>query len=180
MIKAITSIWITLSVVLNIYAQTPWQMNGNHVHVDQWKIGIGKDNPLYDLDVDGVINADQVFIQGQELVSPWNTQASVIFFNAGNVGIGTNVPDSKLTINGAALSKEVIIDLNTKGPDYVFKDEYPLMSLEELKTYIDKHKHLPYFPSAEEMKEGGVDIGSNQINFLKSVEELVLHQLELN
>lgn len=43
----------------------------------------------------------------------------------GNVGIGTQSPDSKLAVNGIIHAKEVRVDL-TGWPDYIFKEGYDI------------------------------------------------------
>jgi hypothetical protein len=96
----------------------------------------------------------------------------------GNVGIGTSSPNQKLTVNGTIYGKEVKVDLNVPGPDYVFEKDYPLMSLEETKAYIDANKHLPEVPSAKEMEKNGVQLGEMNLLLLKKLEELTLHLIE--
>ncbi len=98
----------------------------------------------------------------------------------GKVGIGTDNPDSELTVNGKIHCKEVLIDTDFESvPDYVFEDSYNLMSLEDTKFYIDQNKHLPEVPSATEMSQDGVDLLKMNMILLKKVEELTLHQIEL-
>jgi hypothetical protein len=65
------------------------------------------------------------------------------------------------------------------APDYVFEKDYPLTSLEELKAYIDQHKHLPEVPSAKEMGENGINLKEMNLLLLKKVEELTLYVIEL-
>jgi hypothetical protein len=98
--------------------------------------------------------------------------------NNGNVGIGTTSPNQKLTVNGTIYGKEVKVDLSVPGPDYVFEKDYELPSLEEIKNYIDQHKHLPEVPSAKEMEANGINLGEMNMILLKKVEELTLHLLE--
>lgn len=98
----------------------------------------------------------------------------------GNVGIGTTSPNKKLTVNGTIYGKEVEIDLNVPGPDYVFEKDYKLPSLEEIKSYIDEHKHLPEVPSAKEMEANGINVGEMNMILLKKVEELTLYMIEAN
>ena len=100
------------------------------------------------------------------------------YFNGGNVGIGTTVPDAKLAVKGTVHAQEVKVDLAVPGPDYVFNSDYNLLSLEEIKTYIDKNKHLPEVPSAKEMEANGVQLGEMNMLLLKKIEELTLYVIE--
>jgi hypothetical protein len=100
--------------------------------------------------------------------------------SSGNVGIGTTSPDAKLAVKGTVHANEVKVDLNgAVAPDYVFNSDYNLLSLEEIKTYIDKNKHLPEVPSAKEMEANGVNLGEMNMLLLKKIEELTLHMIEL-
>jgi hypothetical protein len=102
-----------------------------------------------------------------------------IFVNAtGNVGIGTGFPNERLTVNGTIYGKEVKVDLSVPGPDYVFEKSYDLPTLEEIKTYIEQHKHLPDVPSAEEMKADGIKLAEMNMTLLKKVEELTLYIMQ--
>jgi len=100
--------------------------------------------------------------------------------HSGNVGIGTTNPNQKLTVNGTIYGKEVKVDLNVPGPDYVFADNYQLQPLNELKTYIDQHKHLPEVPSAAAMEANGINLGEMNMLLLKKIEELTLYVIEQN
>ncbi|NBW38903.1 MAG: hypothetical protein EBR30_28590 [Cytophagia bacterium] len=99
----------------------------------------------------------------------------------GNVGIGTNNPTQKLTVNGTVYSKEVKVDVYAgTGPDYVFEPTYQLPSLTEIENYIKANKHLPEVPSAKEMETNGINLSEMNMLLLKKVEELTLHQIEAN
>lgn len=100
------------------------------------------------------------------------------FFNGGNVGIGTTIPDSKLTVKGNIHAEEVKVDLSVPGPDYVFKEDYDLKSLEEVQNHIQEHGHLPNIPSAKEMEENGIQLGAMNMKLLEKIEELTLYTLE--
>jgi hypothetical protein len=105
----------------------------------------------------------------------------MVLDNNGNLGIGTATPDAKLTVKGVIHSQEVKIDLSgAVAPDYVFEKDYPLPSLEQIKSYIDQHKHLPEVPSAKEMEANGVNLGEMNMLLLKKVEELTLYAIEAN
>jgi hypothetical protein len=95
--------------------------------------------------------------------------------NAGNVGIGTQSPDEMLTVNGKIHAREVKIDTSIPTPDYVFNKDYSLMSLTDVKNYIDKNHHLPEVPSAAEVEKDGLKLGEMNLILLKKVEELTLY-----
>jgi len=95
----------------------------------------------------------------------------------GKVGIGTASPDSKLTVKGNIHAEEVKVDLSVPGPDYVFKEDYDLMSLAEIQNYIKKYGHLPNIPSAKEMEENGIQLGEMNMKLLEKIEELTLYIL---
>jgi hypothetical protein len=108
----------------------------------------------------------------------WYYGDDLVIDQSGNVGIGTTNPNQKLTVNGTIYGKEVKVDLNVPGPDYVFANNYQLLALTELKTYIDKNKHLPEVPSAAAMEADGINLGEMNMILLKKVEELTLYIIE--
>ncbi|WP_394772916.1 hypothetical protein [Flavobacterium sp.] len=96
----------------------------------------------------------------------------------GNVGIGTVIPDSKLSVNGTIHSKEVKVDLAFPAPDYVFTSDYNLRSLKEVENYVKENSHLPEIPSAKEFEKNGIKVSEMNMALLKKVEELTLYAIE--
>jgi hypothetical protein len=94
----------------------------------------------------------------------------------GNVGIGTITPDQKLTVKGTVHSQAVIVD-NNVIPDYVFKPDYKLVLLKDVKAYIDKNHHLSEIPSAKTVARHGLNLGAMNTLLLKKVEELTLYTI---
>lgn len=95
------------------------------------------------------------------------------------IGIGTDNPDATLTVNGRIHSTEVKVDmLGPLVPDYVFKKDYDLNSLKEVKEYIEENGHLPNIPSALEIEANGIDLGAMDMKLLEKIEELTLYILE--
>ena len=140
--------------------------------------GWGANNPYIEW-----LNADN----SRQAYFGWNTsRLSLVLENGynftvenGNVGIGTTSPNEKLTVNGTIYGKEVKVDLSVPGPDYVFKNDYDLPSLNEVKAYIDQYNHLPDVPSAEQMEKEGINIGQMNMLLLKKIEEMTLYMIEL-
>jgi hypothetical protein len=97
----------------------------------------------------------------------------------GNVGIGTNNPTEKLSVNGNIITKKVRVT-QTGWADYVFDKDYELPSLREVEEFIKQHKHLPEVPTAKEVQEKGVDVGDTQVLLLKKIEELTLYLIEVD
>ncbi|MCC7301457.1 MAG: hypothetical protein IT233_02335 [Bacteroidia bacterium] len=97
----------------------------------------------------------------------------------GVVCIGTTVlpngPQYKLAVAGTILSHEVEVVAPTQWPDYVFEKDYKLMSLDERKAYLEKHRHLPYVSSAEELGKNGIAVAEMFKSLTKNIEELNLY-----
>ena len=96
----------------------------------------------------------------------------------GNVGIGTTMPDSKLSVNGVIHAQAVNVNL-IGWPDYVFAPTYKLVPLDTLKSYIKLNQHLPDIPSAVDIERDGVNVGEMLKSQLKKIEELTLYLIEL-
>ncbi len=101
-------------------------------------------------------------------------------FFEGKISIGTTEedPDYALTVKGKVHVQEVKVDLlGVLAPDYVFKKEYDLKTLEEVQNYIDQEGHLPNIPSASEMEKEGVNLKEMNMKLLEKVEELTLYTI---
>lgn len=144
-------------------------------------------NPNGKWGIEYINNADDG--QGLNFWRPFNSGTGgnnlmnyVLFLDDnGNVGIGTNNPQAKLAVNGEILAKSVRVNTSsTYWPDYVFDEEYQLMSLSELESYVNDNKHLPGVPSADEIGEqGDVDLAKMNIILLEKVEELTRYVIRL-
>jgi len=118
-----------------------------------------------------ILNPSSVYDSG----SVWSQNGSDINFNSGNVGIGITDPGTyKLSVNGDIRAKEVRVEV-TNWPDYVFDEDYYLLSLNEIQNYINKEGHLPNIPSAEEIESSGLELGEINRLLLIKIEELTLH-----
>jgi len=128
------------------------------------------------------VNTDPIFIIGNGNETQGNSNALTVLKN-GNVGIGIVNPRAKLVVNGLACATEFRVSLNAEPcwwPDYVFAENYELMPLDSLESYIKLNKHLPEIPAADDIVNNGIELGSMQAKLLKRIEELTLYIIELN
>lgn len=122
--------------------------------------------------------------------------------SSGRLGIGTSIPTAplhvtgnvvfgsssitpavgyKVSVDGKIICEELKVQLSTAWPDYVFENDYNLLSLEELQKGIATNKHLPGIPSALDVKNNrGIEIGDLQKRMLEKLEEAYLYIFELN
>lgn len=114
-----------------------------------------------------------------------------IFGKNGQIAIGSfnNLPQSFITNSDYQLivkrgirTEKVRVDIASvkNWADYVFEDDYKLMSLKELDQYIKTNGHLPNIPTSEEVVKQGVDLAEMNAKLLEKVEELTLYTIELN
>jgi len=75
--------------------------------------------------------------------------------------------------DGKIFAKEV--EIKTSLPDFVFDNDYSLMTLKDLERYININKHLPDVPSSIEAETNGVGVGEMNQILLKKIEELTLY-----
>lgn len=185
----------------NINPQEKLHVNGN-IAISNWKFIKFYDNTNND-DGTGIIrgtgnslrikyNASNMFFDAlsDQPIRVTNSQNENViqlhpnghsYFIGGSLSIGlTSSLGYQLAVNGTIGAKEVIVENTSAWPDYVFKPEYQLTSLDEVKKHIDEKGHLPNMPSAKEVNENGISLGEMNRLLLEKVEELTLYMLEQN
>jgi hypothetical protein len=127
-----------------------------------------------------------IFFDGGDDVLRLNASVSngyrndLVIKSDGRVCIGTITAATgyALNVNGKAVCEEVLVQDVTNWPDYVFAEDYELMSLGELEAKIQENNHLPGLPSASEVETNGFELGDMQKRVLQKVEELTLYTIE--
>lgn len=113
--------------------------------------------------------------------SPTDNQGNIISWtnaieisNTGNVGIGS-IPESQyqLAVCGGILTDKVKVI--SSWCDFVFADDFKLMSLNDVKSYVKFNKHLPDIPSEIEVISKGLDLGEMSKLQMQKIEELFLY-----
>jgi len=127
-------------------------------------LGIGTTTPAANLDVNGTTYSRKLFVGAPDA----NTISNM----------GAN---NLLAVNGTAVFvKAKVASYGSAWPDYVFAPTYQMPTLDSLEKFIKINGHLPEIPTAENIKNDGVDLGENQAVLLKKVEELTLFIIDQN
>jgi len=167
------------------------------------------DNGTENLDVNGDILADSIILNdGVSILDQYSGRMTITdtalysseyfrFSNSvfvtgaveatGNFSVGGNIEadghlraDLNVEADTAKVNVVRISDWTIEAPDYVFADDYELRDLSAVEDYVKENKHLPEVPSAEEMKENGVNLSELNMTLLKKVEELTLYVIAQN
>ncbi len=114
--------------------------------------------------------------------SSWPVDRMVID-SEGNVVIGqglTTPVGYKLYVEDGILAERVKVAVKNSGDwaDFVFEDDYELRNLTEVENYIKTNKTLPDVPSADEVVNNGIDLGSMDALLLQKIEELTLYVIQ--
>lgn len=99
----------------------------------------------------------------------------------GNFSFGTTdvAVGYRVNIAGKAICEEMMVQLKSSWPDYVFKTNYTLRSLPELEAYIKANGHLPNIPKASQIETQGLQLGDMQKRMMEKIEELTLYIIDL-
>ena len=108
---------------------------------------------------------------GTFVIAPWTSRNPTVgglrMDAQGNVEIHGRLRTTELKINAKWWS------------DFVFEEDYSLMSLEKVQDYISKYKHLPHVPSEAEILEQGLNVADMQAIQQQKIEELTLYIIQL-
>lgn len=175
------------------YLDNPYWMNDTNqlfTPCPEMQVGIRTNNPLYALDVRGEgyfsagikvgdilsLTTPPAFIEGYAGLTnnrPWIRMSSSLTGTDKTLFLVENDGNMFCTAVRVRISDDIAV------PDYVFKSDYQLMPLAEVKSYVEENRHLPNIPSEQEIKEDGLSIEQMQLKLLEKVEELTLYVIQL-
>ena len=147
-------------------------------NVSYWTIGarVSGDNTL---------NTPQTF---KICHKPIGSNVELEYFSVdsyqGKVKIGnvnSNVDGYKLFVEDGILTEKVKVAIKNSDDwfDNVFNSSYNLMSIYDLKSYINANHHLPEIPTTQEVMKDGVDLGKMNALLLKKIEELTKYMIDM-
>lgn len=129
-----------------------------------WFMGINK----------GFTGSNSWFLSKLQSMGPSDTALFVVT-TEGKVGIGVNDPAYTLDVKGNIRATEVKVMHPDDWYDKVFDEDYNLLTIEELRNYINCNGHLPGMPTGSDVADSGIEIGIFSGLLLQKIEELTLH-----
>jgi hypothetical protein len=88
---------------------------------------------------------------------------------------GVNGQRSRVEVKGEIWAGLTLV------PDYVFNNQYPLMTIDQVEAYVQKHHHLPNVKSEKEFKQDGhINVVEMNMKLLEKLEENTLYIIQLN
>jgi hypothetical protein len=127
----------------------------------------------------GSSNAEDVVFKSNSVERMRLTKEGKILMGVNYQNLPATTSDFMLFVEDGIATREVKV-LAGPWPDYVFEENYGLMPMNDLRSYINRYKHLPGIPSAKEVEENeGIELGDMQTRLLKLVEEQTLYILQL-
>jgi hypothetical protein len=161
-----------------------WEKNNNNLYRQTGNVGIGNNNPIAKLtvtasNITGVqLNCNNIDYGYALQTNVNNSQMKAYALSLNNSEKLLIWGDGKMEVDNIIKAKEIEVKTNVFA-DYVFADNYDLMPLEDLNTYINNNKHLPEVPTADDAIKNGINLGNMNVLLLKKVEELTLYVIQL-
>lgn len=113
-------------------------------------------------------------------------QNNILFMNDdGRIGMGVSPSvinaagyTHRLSVCGSIRATEVVVQVG--WCDYVFNENYSLMPLAKLRTFIEENHHLPEVTPGPVVEADGLKLAEMSAMHMKKIEELTLYLLEQN
>lgn len=157
-------------------------LNKIYYKCPQIKVGIGTSTPQTTLDVQGTTFTNKLKIgtQPNTMVGYFHMKLPTSNSNSSTIFLIENNQRALFQINnnGIVRTREVMVNLDTPWPDYVFDKTYQLKPLQEIEDFILQNGHLPNVPTANTVKTEGIALGEMNKILLEKIEELTLYLIK--
>jgi hypothetical protein len=156
-------------------------VTGNYNVAIGYKAGYSNNNGSYNIFLghragENETTSNRLYIDNSPTIVP------LIYgkFDTDQLGINTNVIPTGYTmaVKGKFITEEVKVQTYANWPDFVFKKEYNLPSINEVEQHIKEKGHLQNIPSASEVFENGILLGEMNAKLLQKIEELTLYIIQ--
>jgi hypothetical protein len=125
------------------------------------------------------LNRDVFTVDGDGTVTVDIRLPTEIALRVQSSSFGNDIRTFEVYGNGVVYATEIYVAKRQDFPDYVFEEEYQLMTIDELDSYIQTNGKLPNMPSAEQVAQEGIAVGDLEVKLVEKVEELTLYIIEL-
>lgn len=110
--------------------------------------------------------------RGSFVLAPWAED--------GNPSVGGLRMDANGNMECHGTFRAVEVKINAQWwSDFVFDDDYKLMTLGQVESFINQYKHLPNVPSEKQVLEEGINVADMQAIQQQKIEELTLYLIQL-
>jgi len=88
----------------------------------------------------------------------------------------------RLLVKGGMITEKIKVATagSADWADYVFDEDYKVMPLKDVESFIKANKHLPNVPTTQDVMANGNDLSKTDAKLLEKIEELTLYVIELN
>jgi hypothetical protein len=204
--KPFRTLFACLCCMLSIASGQSWSGGGGNLWFNTGNVGIGTSTPTVRLSLGSAITDRKlaVYQNGSQFYGfgiaagtlrfevPSGSPHKHVFF-AGSSELMTLHDNGKLQIgNVSTASNDYLlfvkkgiatgkVFVNSSYADYVFLPDYPLPTLEEVRSHILRAGHLPGMTSQAEIDAaGGFEVGAIAVKQMEKIEELYLYVLQLH
>lgn len=137
-------------------------------------VGANRDKVILKAD-ENLVDVQAALLKGKKIV----VESSI---SANELIASDKVSAKDINVSNQISSKTIIADKVTlrvgSFPDYVFANNYELMPLEAVASFIKKHQHLPNMKSEKEVVKEGMDLKELTLKLVEKVEELTLYTIQ--
>lgn len=204
--KPLTTFVLCLCCMTGIALCQSWSGGGGNLYFTTGNVGIGTSTPTVRLSLGSAITDQKlaVYQNGTQFYGFGISSGTLRFevpagdphkyrFFAGSSELMTLHHNGKLQIgNVSTASNDYLlfvkkgiatgkVFVNSSFADYVFLPDYPLPTLEEVRSHILRAGHLPGMTSQAEIDAvGGFEVGAIAVKQMEKIEELYLYVLQLH